>query len=77
MEAKTLKLLFDNGGLASAKVEPYPMMEGSWTLLIVLASGEKRPVTRVRTKQAKVYKSVKAVLTDIKKIGFNCAELCL
>lgn len=77
MEAKTLKLLFDNGGLASARVEPYPMMEDSWTLSVVLSSGEERPVTRVRTKKAKVYKSMKAVLTDVKKIGFNRAEVCL
>jgi len=77
MEAKTLKLLFDNGGLTSARVQPYPMTEDTWTLSVILSSGEETAVTRVRTNRAKVYKSMKAVLTDVRKIGFNRAEVCL
>lgn len=77
MESKTLKLLFDNGGLERARIEPFPMTEDTWTLSVVLTSGEEKPVTRVRTNKTKVYKSLTAVLTDVRKIGFNHAEVYL
>lgn len=77
MEAKTLKILFDTGSLANAQVQPYPMEKDAWMLAVRLRNGEEQTVTRVRTKRAKIYKSIDAVLADVRKIGFNSAEVCL
>jgi hypothetical protein len=77
VEAKTLKILFDTGSLANAQVQPYPMVKDSWMLAIKLRNGEQRTVTRVRTDRAKIYKSINAVLADVRKIGFSSAEVCL
>jgi len=77
VETKTLKYLFDSGGLITAKVSPYRMSEDAWTLSVVLRSGEEKQVTRVRTSRPKIYKSLVAATNDVKKIGFNQAELNL
>ena len=77
MEAKTLKLLFENGGLKGVRVAPYPMVADAWMLSVKLEGGDEEAVTRVRTKNPKVYKSLSAVFSDVRKIGFNRAEVCL
>lgn len=80
MEASDLKMLFDNGSLVAARIESLPLSKPDkeeWTLSIVTANGETKQVTRVRTNDPKIYKSLGAVMSDLRRIGFRRAEVCL
>lgn len=74
MEVKDVRLLFTNGALAAARIDPYPMKEEIHMLTVTLASGEEKPITRVRSKETKMYRSLKEIKRDLKAIGLRKAE---
>lgn len=75
MEAKKLRSLFESGVLENASVAPYPLEKDAWMLLVRLINGEEKAVTKVRTDSPKIYKSYEAVIADLRRIGFNKAEI--
>lgn len=76
MKAKILKSIFDAGGLTSARVMPVAMEENSWNLAVVTKSGDIETVTNVNTGSQKIYKSYQAAFSDVRRIGFDKAEIC-
>jgi hypothetical protein len=77
VDSKFLRLMFENGTIRSAKVEPYPMSDDSWVLTVVTNNGEERQLTKIQSNETKIYRTLGAAVSDIRKIGFKQVELHL
>lgn len=71
MDKKLLKRLFADGFLLSATVEPMPMQENRFRLVMQKHKGGQEAVTLARTEQVKIYQSFAAAVRDARDIGFK------
>lgn len=71
MDKKMLKRLFADGFLLSATVEPLPMEEGRFRLVLKKHQGGEEEVTLARTEKVKIYQSFAAAVRDAHDIGFK------
>lgn len=78
MNISMLSKLFHEGVLRSAKVVQAPLLPtGHWMLIINKASGEQVVMTKARSQEEKIFKSINAALSDAETIGFNEVSVSL
>ena len=70
VDLSAMRKLFNSGELKSAIVAPAPM-ESGWVLNVVRADGTRDYMTKARSSEHKVYKTVEAVVADVKRVGLR------
>lgn len=71
MDKKMLKRLFVDGFLLSATVEPLPMQESRFRLVLKKHQGGEEELTLARSEKVKMYQTFSAAVRDARDIGFK------
>ncbi len=79
MQIRELKDYHHNGIVKSITLKHYggDVTVEAWTVNCELNSGEQKRITKARTQQTKVYKTIYGALSDIKASGAKQATVIL
>lgn len=70
MNLSELRMLYECGALANATLAPAPM-ESGFIMIVKRMDGKEETMSTTKSERHKIYKSLEAASSDVKRIGFQ------